>query len=173
MPRKESRQLLLVVAFLFIFSPVLADEIKSLGAFKRWDAYYYAENDAKVCYIASRPLKEEGNYTRRGEVFILVTHRPAAKTRDVVSFQAGYSFEEGANVMITIDKVTKFMLFTEGGLAWAEDTKTDQALIAAMKKGSLLVVNGTSKRGTKTTDTYSLAGFTASHRAINLACGIE
>jgi hypothetical protein len=173
MLRRESRQFLLVAAFLLVFGPVLAGEIKGLGAFKRWDAYYYTENNAKVCYIASRPVKEEGDYVRRGEVFILVTHRPAAKTQDVVSLQAGYFFKEGAGVMITIDKVTGFTLFTEGDLAWAEDTKTDQALIDAMKKGSRMVVVGTSKRGTKTTDTYSLAGFTASHRAINLACGLD
>ncbi|MCE2510856.1 MAG: invasion associated locus B family protein, partial [Alphaproteobacteria bacterium] len=64
-------------------------------------------------------------------------------------------------------------LFTEGDMAWAAETKTDQALVAALKKGNRMVVTGTSKRGTKTTDTYSLAGFTASHRAINLACNLE
>lgn len=151
----------------------MADEIKNLGTFKQWGAYYYTENGAKVCYIASRPLKEEGDYSRRGEVFVLVTHRPAAKTRDVVSFQAGYPFQEGSNVTIAIDGAKKFNLFTEGDMAWASDTKTDQALIAAMKKGNRMVVTGTSKRGTETKDTYSLAGFTASHQAIDLACNLK
>jgi hypothetical protein len=34
-------------------------------------------------------------------------------------------------------------------------------------------VRGTSARGTKTTDTYSLAGFGAAITAINTACGVK
>ena len=34
-----------------------------------------------------------------------------------------------------------------------------------------MVVKGISSAGTKTTDTYSLKGFTAAHAAINSACG--
>ena len=150
-----------------------ADAIKSLGGFKHWNAYYYKEDGAKVCYIASSPVTEKGDYTRRGEVFILVTHRPATKTKDVVSFQAGYSFKGATEVVVTIDGETQFRLFTEGDMAWTQDAAMDQAFVAAMQKGSRMVVVGVSKRGTKTTDSYSLAGFTASRRAIGLACDVE
>ena len=34
-----------------------------------------------------------------------------------------------------------------------------------------MIVQGTSSRGTKTTDTYSLIGFTKAYRAIADACG--
>jgi hypothetical protein len=34
-------------------------------------------------------------------------------------------------------------------------------------------VHGVSSRGTKTTDTYALAGFTAALNAINQACGMK
>jgi hypothetical protein len=37
-------------------------------------------------------------------------------------------------------------------------------------KGAAMVVVGTSERGTKTTDTYSLKGFTAAYGAISKAC---
>jgi hypothetical protein len=33
-----------------------------------------------------------------------------------------------------------------------------------------MVVKGTSSRGTKTTDSYSLLGFTKAHKAIDTAC---
>ena len=39
-----------------------------------------------------------------------------------------------------------------------------------MKKGSNLVVKGTSQRGTETTDSYSLTGITAGMAAIDKAC---
>ena len=40
-----------------------------------------------------------------------------------------------------------------------------------MKSGKQLIVRGTSSRGTATTDTYSLAGFTAALAASDKACG--
>jgi hypothetical protein len=36
-----------------------------------------------------------------------------------------------------------------------------------------MVVRGQSNRGTKTTDTYSLVGFSAAYQAINQACGVK
>jgi hypothetical protein len=46
----------------------------------------------------------------------------------------------------------------------------EPGFVAALKKGSKLVVHGTSSRGTKTTDTYSLSGVTAAMDAIDKAC---
>ena len=45
--------------------------------------------------------------------------------------------------------------------------------MAAMKGGKAMVVKGTSSRGTLTTDTYSLAGFTAAYAAIGKACKVK
>ena len=55
-------------------------------------------------------------------------------------------------------------------MAWAEDEEKDDLLIQAMKRGTTMVVKGISSRGTKTKDTYSLKGFTASYEAINKVC---
>ena len=57
--------------------------------------------------------------------------------------------------------------------AWAPDTTSDQRMVAAMKAGSVMVVQGTSARGTLTKDTYSLKGFTKAHSTISEACGIK
>jgi len=40
-----------------------------------------------------------------------------------------------------------------------------------MIRGAEMVIAGESSRGTQTTDTYSLLGFTAAHEAMNEACG--
>jgi Invasion associated locus B (IalB) protein len=40
-----------------------------------------------------------------------------------------------------------------------------------LKAGKQMIVRGTSSRGTETTDTYSLSGFTAALAAIDKACG--
>ena len=57
--------------------------------------------------------------------------------------------------------------------AWASTSEGDQKLIKAMKAGSTMVVVGYSSRDTKTTDTYSLSGFTAAYNAISKACSVK
>ena len=42
--------------------------------------------------------------------------------------------------------------------------------VAAMKRGSRMIVNGTSAKGTKTKDTYSLNGFSSAYKAISNKC---
>ena len=44
------------------------------------------------------------------------------------------------------------------------------ALVQSMIRGAKMVVRGTSWRGTKTTDTYSLKGFTAAYNKITETC---
>ena len=149
-----------------------AQEVEYLGTNRDWHAFQYVENGNRVCYMASRPLEEEGDYTVRGDVFVLVTHRPAENSRDVVSFIAGYSFASDREVSVTIGGDT-FRLFTEDDTAWARDEATDRRLIQAMRRGADMVVRGTSARGTLTTDTYSLFGFSATYSQIGEACGIS
>jgi len=54
--------------------------------------------------------------------------------------------------------------------AWLASMDDEAGFVAALKKGTTLVVSGTSIKGTKTTDTYSLGGITAAMDAIDKAC---
>ena len=56
------------------------------------------------------------------------------------------------------------------GAAWIADGATEQKLIAAMRSGSNMTIKGTSKRGTNTTDTYSLSGASGALDRINQEC---
>jgi len=135
----------LVIFFLTLTGATAASaqDVTVIGTHGVWTAYSYKEDSGIVCYMASEPTKAEGNYTRRGDVFALVTHRPSEDSLDVVSIVAGY-----AN----------------------RDEATDKTIVKAMVRGSKLTVKGTSGRGTLTTDTYSLSGFTAAHKDITAAC---
>jgi invasion protein IalB len=144
-------------------------EPESIGTFDNWQAVTFDEGGKKGCYVTSKPTKEEGNYTQRGRVYVLVTHRPADKSYDVVSFVAGYTYGDAGDVTVTIDQ-TQFDLFTHQDSAWAMDAATDRDLVNAMKKGDSMVVKGKSSRGTPTTDTYSLSGFSRAYQAIAEAC---
>lgn len=166
-------QLILVLVFAAVASaPALAQGIERLGDFGDWSAFQFVENGNKACYMASQPKKAEGDYKKRGDVYAIVTHRPGEKLRDEVSVLAGYSYKEGSVVQVTIGGQA-FELFTQGDGAWAKEKKADEALVKAMIKGSSLVAKGTSSRGTKTTDTYSLKGFSKAYAAIGKACGVK
>ncbi|RDD60233.1 invasion associated locus B family protein [Ferruginivarius sediminum] len=146
-----------------------AQDIRRLGTYDNWRAFAYQEDGGKVCYMASEPRKEEGDYEKRGDVYAMITHRPKQGTRDVVSFVIGYPFKKDSRVTVDIDGKS-FTLFTHKDTAWAPDKQTDQALVQSMIKGRQMMVKGTSSRGTDTTDTYSLIGFTRAHEAIGNAC---
>lgn len=141
--------------------------------FDDWSAFSSKENGKPLCYIASLPKKTEGGTAQRGDAYMMVTHRPAEKTSGEVSVRAGYAYKEGSEVEVRVGGGQPLMLFTDQGFAWTREAKTDQALIAAMRAGASLTVKGTSSRGTQTTDTYSLKGFTAALEAINKACGVK
>jgi hypothetical protein len=59
---------------------------------------------------------------------------------------------------------------TDSEAAWLSSTNDEAGFVAALKAGVKLVVQGTSARGTETTDTYSLAGVTKAMEAIDKAC---
>ena len=149
--------------------PALAQGVERIGAYKDWSAYKFTEEGKRACYIASQPRKAEGKYKKRGEVYATVTHRPAEKRRDEVSITAGYDYEKDGTVKLTIGKQS-FSLFTQDDSAWMPNAEGDKKLVKAMIKGSTMVVEGTSVRGTATKDTYSLSGFTRAYNAINKAC---
>ena len=143
-----------------------------LGQSGDWQSYSFQEDGGTVCYMASKPTKSQGAYKSRGEIFALVTHRPARNSRDVVSFIAGYTYKPDTSVRVTIGSDT-FTLFSQGENAWTPDDATDKKLSEAIRKGSTMVVKGTSSRGTETTDTYSLKGTGDAYASINKACGLE
>jgi hypothetical protein len=120
-----------------------------------------------VCYIASLPVKKEGNYSKRGEAYVLVTHKSG--NLDEVSVTSGYPYKENHDVKLQIGQ-RSFDLFSKGELAWAYNAQVDKDLVKAMIRGNDLQVRGTSWKGTSSKDTYSLKGFTDAHRGMKQLC---
>ena len=76
---------------------------QDLGQFRDWWAHRFTEEGSHVCTMWSQPEKAEGKYTRRGEIFALVSHRPADKQTGVVWFEMGYPFASGKKLSVSID----------------------------------------------------------------------
>ncbi len=144
-------------------------DVADLGTFKDWKAQTFKESGKNVCTMWSEPTESAGEYKKRGPVYIFVTHRPYANRVDEISINIGYTFKKAAPVGISIGS-KEYALFSDGDTAWTRTSKEDRRLVRAMRAGSKLTISGVSSRGTKTTDTFSLSGFTAAYNAITKAC---
>lgn len=142
----------------------------TLGEYTDWIAYSYKDASGTVCYMASTPKKDEGKYTKRGDIYVVITHRPKEKSYGVVNFVAGYDYKPSAPVTVKIGRKTIDKIFTDGDKAWAISDDVDKDLVDTMKKGDRMIVSGTSSKGTLTKDTYSLRGFSAAYKAISAKC---
>lgn len=170
LPATRLSLLLLLLFFGGAFSATAAD--KELGRYGDWGALTFTEGKNTGCAMWSQPTKDEGKYSKRGPIYAYVTHRPWEKKLNEFSIAAGYPFKKDSTVQVRIGG-QKFALFTVGETAWSWTPKDDKALVEAMKRGNTMIVTGVSSRGTQTTDTYSLIGFTKAFEAISKACNVK
>lgn len=156
-----------------VASPAFA--ANNIGSFKQWNAYSSTEGGGKTCFIASQPSDSKykpNSVKSRDAVFFMITTIPAKNIRNEASTIIGYPFKEASKVTVTIDDA-KFTMFTDKDSAWIENPTQEDELIEAMKKGTKMVVEGTSRRGTTTIDSYSLSGVTAALDAIAKECPMQ
>ena len=87
----------------------------------------------------------------------------------------GYEYKESAPVSLAVGP-DKFTFFSrneaKSGSAWLQSLTESDRLIDTMGKGVSAVAAGTSSRGTKTVDTYSLAGFSDALAKIHAVCNM-
>jgi len=167
--RKAALTLAITASFMAFGATVQAQTPTLIGTYGDWSAHSFMEGGNKVCYMVSQPKKAEGNYSQRGDIFALVTHRPAEKTKNVFSYITGYTYKDGSDVTVSVDN-TKFTLFTQKDMAWTPDQNSDDRLTEALRKGTNMIVKGTSSRGTLTTDSFSLKGSGKAYEAITKEC---
>jgi hypothetical protein len=152
------------------------DAPKLLGKYDDWSAYTYGSGNDRMCYAMTTPVKMLPAGASRGDVYFMVTHRPARKTKNEVSMRVGYPFKSTSRPFATVgtDKFQMFSGVKEGGehrfWAWLENPSEEGKMVQALKSGSSMEIKGTSERDTLTTDTYSLKGSSAALKKIDDAC---
>lgn len=151
-------------------STVNAQTPALVESFNDWAAYSVDGANGKVCYVASQPKDQQPTGVNRDPVFFMISHWQGRGVRNEASVIIGYPFAENSKVATEVDGAT-FTMFTKGDGAWMENVAEENRLVAAMKAGTKMVVRGTSRRGTNTTDTYSLKGVTAALNKIASVCG--
>ena len=164
-----AKRMLLAGAICVISSSAAAQTPRFIKAYSDWALYSYSDKNSKICFAMSTPTSQLPRGVNRGETYFMVTSRPAEKVRNEVSIQIGYPFKTGSHVTVNVDGA-KFRLFTQGEGAWSDELSEEPLLVNAMRAGSKMSVHGLSRRGTNTTDTYSLRGISAALNAAQKAC---
>jgi hypothetical protein len=132
-----------------------------LGNFEAWEAYKGNDNGrGAVCYVVSQPATKEPAAAKRDAVYFLITSWPGQKVANEPSILIGYPFKEGSEATVQVGS-DKFQFFTKDDGAWLAKREDEQRLITALRSAGDLTVKGVSRRGTLTTDTYSLKGISA------------
>jgi invasion protein IalB len=131
-----------------------------LGQFGDWGAYKATPNGKEVCFALSKPTKgvTDPPGRNRDPAYAFVSTRPAEKVKNEVSIIVGYPQKPGVEATATIDGSAHYAMYTQDDGAWVMNAAEEPQMVAAMRKGSELVVQSVSSHGTKTTDTYSLKG---------------
>ena len=153
---------LYLICILFVKSVLLAHEA-SIGKHDhgKWTFKKVGNN---ACSIFQIPTKESGQYTVRGTVLFYVFKEGNA---EYVRIDAGYPYDTNKYVKVRIDN-TNYQFFGEDDSAWS--MKDDSIIVDAMKAGKSMSVVGYSKKGTETTDTYTLIGFTKAYNLLKQDC---
>ncbi|HEY1311492.1 MAG TPA: invasion associated locus B family protein [Pseudolabrys sp.] len=130
-----------------------------LGQFGDWGAYTASPGGKKVCFALAKPAKAETEPAgrKRDPSYAFVSTRPAEKVKNEVSMIVGYPQKTGVDAVAAIGSAN-YVMYTQNDGAWVKNAAEEAQMVAAMRKGSDLVVKSVSARGTKSTDTYSLKG---------------
>lgn len=168
-------RLALIAALAAVALPATAADVPSLlGASRDWTAYWADTASGKVCYAVGTPIEMLPKAAARGGVYFIVSTWPDRRISDELQIVPGYEYKSGVPAAAEIGAVkAEFFTQNEGkeGSAWVREQADEAALVRAMRAGTTLTVTGTSKRGTKTTDTYSLSGIATALDRAHTACG--
>jgi len=157
--------LIKLLTILFFCGNSWAQEFQ--GEFQDWSIFKVDRGGKHVCYIASLPIKLDGNYGKRGEPFFLVTN--IENDADEISVASGFIFNKNSNVEVSFGS-KKYYLFPHDATAWANNKNEDIDIIKEMQKHEDVVVTSVSREGKVVNDTYSLVGFVQAYKKMKQIC---
>jgi hypothetical protein len=157
---------------LAVAGPAAAEPANLLGVFGNWSAYSTGSGSSLTCYALSKP-RASRPAAKRGAIYLMVSDWPSRKVKAEPQIVYGYQGKEGAPAALTVGS-EKFTFFIRNngkeGSSWLQQLSDNNRLIDALRENVSAVAGGTSARGTRTSDTYSLAGFNDAMAKVHAAC---
>jgi hypothetical protein len=137
---------------------------ESLGVFDRWGAFRDAS--PARCYAIAAPVRAGGASAWRP--FAAIGTFPGQGARNQFHVRLSRERDPRARVTLSIGD-RRFDLIAGNADAWAPDSRTDAAIIAAMREGRSMSVETLGRRG-PFADTYTLRGAATAIDAATLGC---
>jgi invasion protein IalB len=130
-----------------------------LGQYGDWGVYTASPGGKKICFTIAKPASSETTPPgkTRNPSYMFISSRPGEKVTDEVSIIIGYPFKPNTEATVAVGNAS-FALYTQQDGAWIKNAAEEAHLIEAMRSGENAIIKGTSAKGTRSTDTFSLKG---------------
>lgn len=155
------RSAVLLIALLA--TPALARE--SLGVFDSWGAF--TDPTPLHCYAIAQPAQSGG--ASRWRPFASVSTWPGRSVRGQLHIRLSRERNPQSRVTLSIGE-RRFALVAGNADAWAPDTRTDSAIVAAIRSSRSMSVETLAKTGAPFADVYALRGAATAIDAAALGC---
>lgn len=134
----------------------------SLGVFGQWGAF----RDASVprCYAIAVPEKVGAQ-----QAFVSVGTWPRRNVRGQLHVRLSRPVANGRAATLTLDG-RSFVLKGSGANAWAQDSRMDSAIVAAMRSAPSMTVTARDEAGRRFSDRYTLEGAATALDAATIGC---
>ncbi|MEZ5926107.1 MAG: invasion associated locus B family protein [Hyphomicrobiaceae bacterium] len=149
--------------------PASAQTAELLQKHRDWSAYRHKAEKDTTCFAVTQPKDSEPKNVNRGDIFLYVSFWPADKVKEQVMLRLGYPIKDNSAVSAAVGSDT-FSFEPKDDKAFIQDGDVERKFVEAIKKGDKLVIKGMSKKGTETTDVYSLLGVSAALKQAEEAC---
>ena len=153
------------IAFSFVLAVIIAAPLSakdSLGVFSNWAAF--RDDTPQRCYAIAKP-----NGSADNGPFASIGTWPGENIRGQLHIRLSRGIGEETEVTLTVGE-RDFDLAANGRNAWAQDTRMDAAVVAAMRSATRMSVSARDNAGRRFTDRYDLNGAATAMDAAVVGC---
>lgn len=148
----------------------MGGQAQALGTFGDWSAFTSQQGGAKLCYAISQPKDRQPKTLTRDPGYFFVSYIPSKNVKNEIAVIMGFPTKDAGAAEAAIGNTT-YALVTKEQNAWVKNPAEEAQVVATLSKGSSLVIKASSKKGSQTTDRYSLNGFGPALERVRKECG--
>ena len=134
----------------------------TIGVWGGWGAF--SDPSPRRCFAIAQPVDRDH---RAG--FASIADWPGQNIRGQLHVRLSRGRASNARVTLSIGE-RRFDLVAGDDDAWAPDARTDAAIVAAMRAGRSMSIEGLARDGSAFADVYALSGAATAIDAAALAC---
>jgi hypothetical protein len=146
----------IVIALAAALAPAASADVKAIGRYKDWRVYTEGEGRDMICFAAVEPSDMAPKNAQHGEVTFYVASWKSGAGANQPSLKVGYTLRTDLAPEAIVGR-ERFRMYASGPEAFVTDDR-ENALIAALQKGSELRVEAASVKEARTAYHFSLKG---------------